>query len=67
MWGQKIQNAVLGTKNYYSFKSKNNSKSVSILLRSQTVFFKCNICDELVVICQLLHRLNNNYTTGLGK
>lgn len=39
MWGQKIQNAVLGTKNLYLFKLKNNSKSVSILLRSQTVFF----------------------------
>lgn len=39
MWGQKIQNAVLGTKNYYLFKLKNNSKSVSILLRSQKVFF----------------------------
>lgn len=39
MWGQKIQNAVLGTKKYYLFKLKNNSKSVSILLRSQTVFF----------------------------
>lgn len=39
MWGQKIQNAVLGTKNYYLFKLKNNSKSVSILLRSQIKFF----------------------------